>query len=309
MLHVVYRSYGGENLKNRPDFYSKLLALVSFVRAVDAAGQKIEVLFLNDGPIPKDRLALMEATGEIVAHERLGLRGSIHRSVALPLERGWPDDHLVWIGEDDYLYQPHALRDFIAASRALPQADYLALYASIGGREPTGDALTEHFVVPRRWRAAGPVMVNGHAWQRALSTTSTFGVRMRALQRDYRILSLTDYAGLTGCDHAQCLHYQGLLPFPWGLVGRYLLFVGDGSFKVRAKRCLSTPIKAAMNVWSLLRTGPGHQLWTADPSLITHMESDKMAAGTDWRAVARSCVAWANDRGLSVNVSPVVLAV
>ncbi len=27
MLHVVYRSYGGENAKGRPPFYSKLLAL------------------------------------------------------------------------------------------------------------------------------------------------------------------------------------------------------------------------------------------------------------------------------------------
>lgn len=308
MLHIVYRSYGGENLKNRPHFYSKLLALVSFVRAVDAAGHKVEVLFLNDGPIPKDRLAVMEAAGEIVAHQRLGLRGSYHRGLALPLERGWPDEHLVWFAEDDYLYQPQALRDLIAASVALPQADYLALYASIGGRQPAGDALPDHIAVPRRWQTAGPVMVNRHTWQRGLSTTWTFGVRMRALRRDHRILSLTDYAGLTGCDHAQCLHYQGFLPFPWSLVGRHLLFFGDGSFKTRAKRCLAAPIKAAVNCWSLLRTDTGHQLWAADPALITHMESGTLGIGTDWRAVARSSAAWANDRGLSVDVSPAVLA-
>ena len=58
MLHVVYRSYGGENAKGRPPYYSKLLALTSMVRAAELAGEHVHLVFLNDGTIPADRLAV-----------------------------------------------------------------------------------------------------------------------------------------------------------------------------------------------------------------------------------------------------------
>jgi hypothetical protein len=32
-LRLVYRSYGGENTKRRPHYYSKVLTLTSFVQA------------------------------------------------------------------------------------------------------------------------------------------------------------------------------------------------------------------------------------------------------------------------------------
>ena len=64
-LHLVYRSYGGENLKRRPFYYSKMLALISFVRAATKV-RDAELLFLNDGPIPDDKLAVMSRYGRVV---------------------------------------------------------------------------------------------------------------------------------------------------------------------------------------------------------------------------------------------------
>jgi len=297
-LHVVYRSYGGTNTKDRPPFFSKQLALASLVRAAEAAGQPVELVFLNDGPIPAERLDLMRAAGEVVPRTRLGFRGSYHAGLALPLERGWPDEDLVWFGEDDYLYRPSALRDLVAAAETFPEASYLALYASIGDRPPEGGEQPDYAPVPARWRGSAPVAVNGHLWRRGLSTTWTFGVRMAALRQDRRILSLTDYTGLAGCDHAMCLLYQGLQPFPWALLGRDLRLAGPGAARRRAKRLVVVPLKAALNLWSYGRARRGRLLFAADPPLATHLETGHLALGTDWPAIAEDCAAWAAARGI-----------
>jgi hypothetical protein len=301
-LHIVYRSHGSENRKRRPPYYSKLLALASLVQAAEDAGQPVEIVFLNDGPIPGDRLAVMASAGEVVGRSGLGLRGSLNAALALPLERGWPDEDLVWLCEDDYLYRGRALRDLLAAAAAWPQADYLALYASIGDRPPEGGLLDDAYPVPARWRGSAPVSVNGHPWRRALSTTATFGLRMRTLRRDHRILSLTYYTGLGGCDHAACLLYQGLQPFPWRTLGRDLLLGYPGDAVARAKRSAIAPVKAAFNVWSYGRAGRGSRLVSADPALATHMESPHLALGTDWEAVAAGCAARAAEQGIAVEL-------
>jgi hypothetical protein len=299
-LHVVYRSHGGENAKDRPRFYSKLLTLASLVRAAEEAGQPVDLVFLNDGPIPAERLDLMRAAGEVVPRSRLGFRGSYLAGLALPLDRGWPGEDLVWFGEDDYLYRPTALRDLLAAAEAIPEAAYLALYASIGHRPPEGGQQPGYAPVPARWRPSAPVPVNGHPWRRGLSTTWTFGVRMGALREDRPILALSVYTGLAGCDHAMCLLYQGFRPFPWRSLGRDLRLAGPGGMVRRAKRLAIVPVRAAFNVWSYRRAGRGRLLFAADPALATHLESGHLALGSDWQAVAEDTAAWAAERGIAV---------
>lgn len=63
-LHVVYRSSGGENLKQRPTFYSKILCLLSFLQTLALTGGDIQIIFLNDGAIPENRRRLMKMVGE-----------------------------------------------------------------------------------------------------------------------------------------------------------------------------------------------------------------------------------------------------
>jgi hypothetical protein len=46
---MSYRSYGGQNTKDRPAYYGKLLALSSLLRAVSNMRRRVEVIFLNDG--------------------------------------------------------------------------------------------------------------------------------------------------------------------------------------------------------------------------------------------------------------------
>ena len=79
MLHLIYRSYGGENRKGRPDFYSKQVALASFVRSFRALepGQA-EVVFLNDGPIPADLHALIPCGSSVNEGGPRGQRGEFY---------------------------------------------------------------------------------------------------------------------------------------------------------------------------------------------------------------------------------------
>jgi len=128
-LRAIYRSYGGDNRKCRPEFYSKRLALLSFIRAVRALkpGQA-ELIFLNDGPIQPDVLALMTQAGEVVNRPHSELRASERPELSLPSERGWPATDLIWFAEYDYLYRSDALVGLISAADAFPSATYSALY-------------------------------------------------------------------------------------------------------------------------------------------------------------------------------------
>jgi hypothetical protein len=87
-LHVIYRSYGGENTKGRPSFHGKLLALASLLRAVGAVGETgatVVAIFVNDGQMPADQLSSMRSAGEIlslpVARPGLATAGGIAAGV------------------------------------------------------------------------------------------------------------------------------------------------------------------------------------------------------------------------------------
>lgn len=296
MLHVIYRSYGGENKKGRPAYYSKYLALSSLVRAFEAlAPGSAELIYLNDGPIPQDRLSLMQASGEVVMRDPMGLRGSMRAALALPGDRRWSPNDLVWLAEDDYLYLPHSLTGLQAAAMAFPAADYFGLYAQIGDRQPNR-ALPGEERVPKGWSATAPVQVEGHGWQRALSTTSTFGGRAGVLAEDRRMM---DVAMRTGgaWDHTTCLIYQGFLPYPPGPLLRPLCQVRDVASLVRQTG--GALARLAVNGYPILRSLAGVRkriLVAPDPALITHLEIAYLASGSDWQTFAHDMQSWAEAR-------------
>src|SRR5688500_12626991 len=86
-LRIVYRSSEAENTKPRPPYYSKTLALASVLRAVAPLGADAEIEFVNDGEIPAERLALMEAHGTVRVIEggsnRATFRSVVAREAAL----------------------------------------------------------------------------------------------------------------------------------------------------------------------------------------------------------------------------------
>jgi hypothetical protein len=63
-LRLVYRLYGGENLKRRPSFYSKKTSMASFLQAAEAASA--DVVTLVDGPVADDLRRMAASDGRII---------------------------------------------------------------------------------------------------------------------------------------------------------------------------------------------------------------------------------------------------
>jgi hypothetical protein len=278
-LRVIYRSTGGENGKDRPSYYSKRLCLTSFLRAMRACGVEHEILFLNDGPIPPDRLGLMRAAGEVIpvptgdapirqiirtGRGGQGMAGSYVAAIALVDQRAWSDKDLVYLAEDDYLYREHAFASLVAAARAIPRASYFALYAKV---EPSRSETFHSGAEP---------------WVRAISTTSSYGARVGALRADRWIHRTAYYAPGGWIDENFCWAYQGMPPFTW----RQMVEAGraDGPVQSRVRRVV---LQTALNALALRAKRRPHLLVRPLVPLATHLETGVMARGTDWEMVAR----------------------
>lgn len=295
-LRVVYRSYGGENMKGRPAYYSKLLCLLSFLRALEAVDA--DVVFLNDGPVPQDRLDLMRRYGTTVDLPRVGMRGSYRAALELATDGRWPAGDVVWFSEDDYLYLPEALERLVRAVEALDAAEYFALYGSTPAR-PAGYGGVGP-ARPRGWRDLPPWTVDGQAWTRILSTTSSFGARVGALAEDLGVFRFCMVPHRTMLrDHDTCLTYQGFEPHRYGDVLRSVVGRAAGTPAERLRAAALAPFHLATNLRSHRRGGRRRMLVAADPNLATHAEEGSEALGRDWAAVAEDVRAWSTRRGLA----------
>ena len=98
-----------------------MLCLRSFLRAFDRVRDRAAITFVNDGPMPDDRLAIMEQWGRIVSFPGLGNSPSYRETLAMAV--ALPEDSLVYFAEDDYLYTEPALEKLLAAFGELPEVD------------------------------------------------------------------------------------------------------------------------------------------------------------------------------------------
>jgi hypothetical protein len=249
MLHLIYRSSGATNLKNRPEFFDKSVALASFLRAVEGIDVPRRVLFLNDGPIPEDRARLMRGAGSVVAMPGLGNSGSYLKAVAKATAPELADTDLVYLSEDDYLYVPAAFRDLVTAAEAIPEASYFTLYDHRDRYTRTDDA---------DGGRARIYLAGAHHWRTVESTCMSYGARVGALRADARVHAWA-CRGAIPEDRAMWRRIQG---YGW----RGLL---------RARR---------------------HRLVSPIPTLATHLETEYLAPGVDWRAVAEDTRRWLESR-------------
>ena len=293
MLHFVYRSTGKENLKPRPAFYSKMVALQSFLRAVEALSteEKREIIFLNDAPIAPPIHAVMTLVGEVIDVSGLNGRASYFAATDIPRDRGWAKDDLVYFAEDDYLYRTAAFVSLVAAARQMERPSYFSLYASAGGREPSGSP-----VPPDRRMVERPgktIMAAGHEWKPALSTTSSFAVDVGALRRDLWLHRMATYSG-GGWDHVISLAHKGHCPFRLKDVLQAFADPGVGWMKATGR----AGARVMTDLGALASKPRWHPLMAPSPCLATHMELPHLAAGADWTSVARDAEQWATRRGL-----------
>ncbi len=295
---IIYRSYGGENMKGRPSYYSKMLCLLSLLRAADAE-PSAKLMFMNDGPMPESRLRLMQQAGPVKTLDSVGMR----RSYVAGLRLGWSDpdvanDDVVFFSEDDYLYRPDAITALAAASRSLP-GDYFALYGTTSGHPVSADP--EALWTPRGWSEVGPYNVGGQKWLRGVSTASTFAARRKSLSEDRSVFlqAMLPHRNRYR-DHDTCVVYQGYVPHEWREIGRELLLQGDKDLAGRLRVACIAPFKAALNIRSHRSPKRRRVLLTAQPNLATHVEEGNIAPDVDWATVVKDTVQWAAERGVTV---------
>lgn len=286
-IAVVYRYAPGGNGKERPDFFSKELALASFLRSVERASVPVDVHFLVDGGAPRRVLTTMAAAGRVT----VGSWGSNRRSYLEQLRvvvAGEVDAEFVWFSEDDYLYGEDAIDELAEAVRAMPAVDYFAL---------TGPTLVERLEcrraqrevdvpgLPRSTRAyAAP---GGRPWRAIPSTTSTFGARRAALLEDARILRAAPLSG-AAWDRTTLLAVQGVRPYPWpSLLTDLVVGSSPAARHQRLRAGWKVAARIGMNVLSM-RAPSRRRVVAAPPEeLIAHLELPFEAREEDWLEAGR----------------------
>ena len=283
-LAVVYRYSAGGNRKLRPAWFSKELALASFLESVRACRAEVDVVFLVDGGASREVLDRMHAAGRVF----VGTFGSARRSYLAQLHTvrsGVVDADLVWFAEDDYLYDVEALDVLARAARTLSGADYFALSGpTIVSRLECRHAQTEVDVpAPREPLST----VAGRDWRRIASTTSTFGVRREAFAQDYRLLRLAPWSG-AAWDRSTCLAVQGVRPYPWRSIHRDLV-VASSPERHRAVRSVwKLGLRVAVNVASYRPRRRRRILAAPSTALVAHVELPFEEHPAHWDAVGRA---------------------
>lgn len=296
-LRLIYRCYGGENRKNRPEYYSKALALASFLRA--AAQVDADLVFLNDGPIPEPMLGLMRASGGLIVQMPdgpQGMRASYRRALQLHDELDWPDEDLVWLSEDDYLYREDAFVRLLEAGEAFG-GPYLAL-AGVQGRADVAEERVR-MQLPHAWRAAADHTVNGQRWMNIAGVTSTFGARVGVLRQDRTIfLQCMQPFRNRFLDHETCLIYQGVAPYR----GLEFLTGLPGDFRPGLRGVVRAgvlfPFRLAIAARARSRRDRPHLLYALEPNAAVHLENEHLGDGRAWAAVAADVRAWAEEQSL-----------
>lgn len=309
-LRILYRSYASVGTKPRPPYFSKLLALASLLRAADALAVRPELVFLNDGPMPADRLRVMEAHGEVRSVRRGGSDSRSYREMlAAEADRPGDDTDLIWLAEDDYLYVRDGLVQLVAGAAGLPAVDYFMIYGSfaVDVARTRGRAMA---VLPQGGTDhpdAQVTEVDGTRWFRIASTTSTFGLRRRALRGDLRLLR---FGALTGgaWDDSSCRMVQGYRPYEPGVVRGDLFPFGTRRPAAWPKSIARGLVRSVAGPLSRRRPEQRRTFMGTDPELAFHMEAGDTpphpittrTSKIDWAAVAAESAAWGRRRGISV---------
>lgn len=299
-LRLIYRLYGGQNLKSRPAGFDKLTCLASFLMAAEVArrSRPVDVVIVCDGPVPDRWLSVARPHSRVVdiPGGPVGMRRSYLAAIRLAVRSDWPADDLVYLSEDDYLFQPEAFADWAAAYDMLPKHAYTALYASTPDN-PTEDPGENHSTPPG-WRPAPGVRAGGRSWVNVPSTTSSFGARLGTLRSDEGVLFQgTLPSPRRILDHATALTLQGCTPFTADDLIRgpsYQRF--DPGYRAVAQNAILLPFRLALNARAMMRRRRPHRLYAPDPNTACHQEIPYLSPGTDWAAVQAAAERWTGGR-------------
>lgn len=297
-LRVLYRYASSANLKSRPDYFTKSLALASFVRAARVAGPAVRVTFVVDGEPPRPVESVMVDAGDLLRVRCGSNRASYLQTVQLPRTRPVTED-LTWFAEDDYLYEPSSLAELLRAADAIPEASWFALSG------PTPPQLLEMrraqgpVCLPPLMRPGGIAYVGVQPWHRIPSTTSTFGGRTGRIVHDERLLRLTPWTG-AAWDRTTCLTVQGITPYPWQHVLADLVVPSTPRRHRAARVAWRVASRVGINLRSVRLPGNRGVLVAPVTPLVGHMNLPYEERPSYWDSVAAATAEWAVSEGIDV---------
>lgn len=320
MLQIVFRSYGGENLKGRPAYYSKTLAFDSFERAFVHAravlgdqdrplpstrtdspeagcAHGVRVTFANDGPVDEQLLERMRGLGAVVQTPDgpLGAKRSYTFALRLPTVMGWADDDVVVYIEDDYLLTEDSLVALAQAVDTIPEAGYFALAHGRPDDMNDPEQIARYGTVP--WWHPGPDrLVAGRTWINILGVTSTFAARVGVLRKDMDIFMLCQRPfRKRWYDHETAMLYQGVRPYR----GRSYLTGAPGDFVPTLRGVLRAvyllPFRVLANARASRQPVP-HFLYAPTPVIAAHLEVAGLDEPERWEREAEAVTQWAKGR-------------
>lgn len=210
----VYRYYPGDNNKGRPLYYSKEMALKSFIDSYSSVGCYKKLLFVVDGvSIPDSINSLINGIAdEIIFFGGLGNSNSYVK--ILDLVCGLDGFNYFYFSEDDYLYKKKSLAEFVNAIESIKYSDYISLYdhpdrySRTDNKTPLGGE--KIFVA------------GGQHWRTVESTCMTFGGRIALLQNDIKIHK--DFCKSKNPQDRNIWHKkQGIGKYIWKFPKRHLI--------------------------------------------------------------------------------------
>ena len=288
--------------RGEPQAAASLLQQAAYpdlVRARRGAVAEADIIFLNDGPVPADRLAIMERFGRVVqlADEPQGLRASYRAALLLCTTEPWSDDDVVSYVEDDYLFTDDAFLALAAGQRpSCPRSPTSRCTGTV--RTPPTPAAGSPTASPatgRRRRIWGrrPGLV-----QPSLDHQHLQRPGRRAARRPARLLRLHAAVPQALSRPRDLPDLPGLHPLPRP---RAAARPGRGLRSLGARRGADG--------------GPGavpHRVERASPGVVepptcsmpltpneaTHLEHPVISPDQDWEAVAIEVTRWASESGL-----------
>jgi hypothetical protein len=216
-MHVtaVYRTYDGDNGRDRPSYFDKLAAFQSFLlswRHLPPANRRL-IIALNSPRMPAPFQRLFDRYADEVRVLAEPGKKTTYRTILRWVDE-MPDDGLAYFAEDDYLYLPEAMSEIAVAAASVPHAHYFTPYD-----HPDRYVRTDDMHFGRR----DFVAIAGHRhWRTVESTCSTYAVRVSTMRRDGILHRALCYTGRIR-DRMAFRLVQGIGPYFWKFPKRHLL--------------------------------------------------------------------------------------
>jgi hypothetical protein len=267
---VAYRVYPGVSKTPLTHADDKLAlartCLVSFKQSLGDLRAKMFVLLDSCPPAYKALFQGIFAAQDLVFIDldHVGNQGSFLRQIEILLEQN--DSELVYLAEDDYLYQPSAFGEML---------DVL--------KHGAGGAPAD-FVTPYDHADCYTLLLHRHSrrhmktatreWQTMNSTCLTFLTTKTTLERTRGVFeTYRDKKNLDASIWISLTQFQLYDPLTY----LRLFFHERASFKILLKAWI-------YNVQAIF--GPRYNLWAPVPAIATHTDNRYVSPGIDWLARA-----------------------